>query len=72
MKTLYGVYESKIASLVEPEVKEVCKYLKRVQNNECSTLKQGMAVGLPNVDEHQLELGKTLIKLYLTVQNFLM
>ncbi|CAH2982555.1 unnamed protein product [Chilo suppressalis] len=78
-KALYGLYESKIASLVEPEVIQVCKSLKRLHYNEGSTnsvvLAGGIngetALGAPNVGSEPLAMGTTLFELYLTLQRFL-
>ncbi|XP_021207893.2 protein unc-13 homolog 4B isoform X2 [Bombyx mori] len=79
-KALYGLYESKIASLVEPEVIEVCKCLKRLQYNEGSTttvhLAGGIAgvtgLGAPEVANEPLSMGTTLFELYLALQRFLL
>ncbi|XP_013138125.1 PREDICTED: BAI1-associated protein 3 isoform X2 [Papilio polytes] len=78
-KILYGVYENKIASLVEPEVIQVCKSLKRLQYNEGSTNSVHLAGGLngdtplgaPRVSNEPLTMGTTLFELYLTLQRFL-
>ncbi|CAK1585383.1 unnamed protein product [Parnassius mnemosyne] len=78
-KVLYGVYENKIASLVEPEVIQVCKNLKRLQYNEGSTNSVYLAGGLngetglgtPQVDHEPLAMGTTLFELYLALQRFL-
>ncbi|CAH2047152.1 unnamed protein product, partial [Iphiclides podalirius] len=78
-KVLYGVYESKIASLVEPEVIQVCKSLKRLQYDEGSTNSVYLAGGLngetglgaPRVDHEPLAMGTTLFELYLALQRFL-
>lgn len=78
-KTLYGLYEQKIASLVEPEAKEVCKSLKRLQYSEGSTKSIHLAGGLngdtklgtPQVENEPLAMGTTLFELYLTLQRFL-
>ncbi|XP_068633803.1 protein unc-13 homolog 4B isoform X1 [Battus philenor] len=78
-KILYGVYESKIASLVEAEVIQVCKSLKRLQYNEGSTNSVHLAggingetvLGTPHVHNEPLAMGTTLFELYLTLQRFL-
>lgn len=78
-KTLYGLYESKIASLVEPEVLEVCKSLKRLRYNEGSTYSVHLAggingetgIGATKVENEPLAMGTTLFELYLTLQRFL-
>ncbi|XP_060801529.1 protein unc-13 homolog 4B isoform X2 [Amyelois transitella] len=78
-KALYGLYEQKIASLVEPEAKEVCKSLKRLQYDEGSTKSVHLAGGIngetrlgdPKVDNEPLAMGTTLFQLYLTLQRFL-
>ncbi|KAL4716125.1 hypothetical protein ACJJTC_013902 [Scirpophaga incertulas] len=78
-KALYGLYESKIASLVEPDVIQVCKSLKRLNYDEGSTnsvhLAGGIngetAVGAPTVESEPLAMGTTLFELYLTLQRFL-
>lgn len=78
-KALYGLYESKIASLVEPEVVEVCKSLKRLNYNEGSTNSVHLAGGLhgatglgaPRVEDEPLAMGTTLFELYLALQRFL-
>lgn len=79
-KALYGLYESKIASLVEPEVVAVCKSLKRLQYSEGSTtsvhlaggLNGETAMGAPNVSTEPLAMGTALFELYLALQRFLM
>lgn len=79
-KALYGLYESKIASLVEPEVLEVCKSLKRLQYSEGSTTSIHLAGGLggetrlggPQVETEPLAMGTALFELYLALQRFLM
>lgn len=79
-KALYGLYESKIASLVEPEVLEVCKSLKRLQYSEGSTTSVHLAGGLngesrlggPEVATEPLAMGTTLFELYLALQRFLL
>ncbi|XP_063362418.1 protein unc-13 homolog 4B isoform X3 [Cydia amplana] len=78
-KALYGLYESKIASLVEPEVVEVCKSLKRLNYNEGSRSSVHLAGGLdgatglgaPRVADEPLAMGTTLFELYLALQRFL-
>ncbi|XP_072932693.1 protein unc-13 homolog 4B [Epargyreus clarus] len=78
-KALYGLYESKIASLVEPEVIQVCKSLKRLQYDEGSTNTVYLAGGLngetglgsPQVGSEPLAMGTTLFELYLALQRFL-
>ncbi|XP_049872647.1 protein unc-13 homolog 4B isoform X2 [Pectinophora gossypiella] len=78
-KILYGIYENKIASLVEPQVIEVCKGLKRLQFNEGSSntvlLAGGVngetGLGTPKVENEPLAMGTTLFELYLTLQRFL-
>ncbi|XP_050348303.1 protein unc-13 homolog 4B isoform X4 [Nymphalis io] len=78
-KTLYGVYEDKIASLVEPEVIEVCKSLKRLRYSEGSTNSIHLAggingetgLGTPDVGSEPLAMGTTLFELYLALQRFL-
>ncbi|XP_047990570.1 protein unc-13 homolog 4B isoform X3 [Leguminivora glycinivorella] len=78
-KALYGLYESKIASLVEPEVTEVCKSLKRLNYNEGSTnsvhlaggLNGSTGLGAPRVEDEPLAMGTTLFELYLALQRFL-
>ncbi|XP_048485356.1 protein unc-13 homolog 4B isoform X3 [Plutella xylostella] len=78
-KALYGLYENKIASLVEPEVIEVCKSLKRLRYNEGSTNSVYLAGGLngetvmgqPDVSAEPLSMGTTLFELYLALQRFL-
>ncbi|XP_045499382.1 protein unc-13 homolog 4B isoform X2 [Colias croceus] len=78
-KTLYGVYEDKIASLVEPEVLQVCKSLKRLRYSEGSTNSVHLAGGLngetglgtPDVGSEPLAMGTTLFELYLALQRFL-
>nr|XP_026489849.1 protein unc-13 homolog 4B isoform X5 [Vanessa tameamea] len=78
-KTLYGVYEDKIASLVEPEVIQVCKSLKRLRYSEGSTNSVHLAggingetgLGAPDVGTEPLAMGTTLFELYLALQRFL-
>ncbi|XP_034829314.1 protein unc-13 homolog 4B isoform X2 [Maniola hyperantus] len=78
-KALYGVYEDKIASLVEPEVIQVCKSLKRLRYSEGSTNSVHLAGGLngetglgtPDVGSEPLAMGTTLFELYLALQRFL-
>ncbi|XP_073955464.1 C2 and C2B_Munc13-like domain-containing protein staccato isoform X4 [Choristoneura fumiferana] len=78
-KALYGLYESKIASLVEPDVIEVCKRLKRLNYNEGSTNSVHLAggingetgMGAPQVGDEPLAMGTTLFELYLALQRFL-
>lgn len=78
-KALYGIYESKIASLVEPEVTDVCKSLKRLQYNDGSTSSVHLAGGINGatglgdhkVESEPLAMGTTLFELYLTLQRFL-
>ncbi|KOB79071.1 putative succinate semialdehyde dehydrogenase, mitochondrial [Operophtera brumata] len=68
-----------IASLVEPEVLEVCKSLKRLRYSEGSTnsvhLAGGLSgetgIGTPTVENEPLAMGTTLFELYLTLQRFL-
>ncbi|PNF14104.1 unc-13-like protein 4B [Cryptotermes secundus] len=61
-KTLYKVYESKVAELVEPVVTEVCKSLKPLKFNH------GAGDGI--YDNDRLLMGTTLFELYLIVQRF--
>ncbi|XP_052755343.1 protein unc-13 homolog 4B isoform X2 [Galleria mellonella] len=78
-KALYGLYEQKVAALVEPEAKEVCKSLKRLQYHEGSTKSIHLAggingestLGTPQVENEPLAMGTTLFELYLTLQRFL-
>ncbi|KAI5645978.1 c2 domain-containing protein [Phthorimaea operculella] len=78
-KTLYGIYESKIASLVEPQVIDVCKSLKRLQYNEGSESTVHLAggingetgLGTPKLESEPLAMGTTLFELYLALQRFL-
>lgn len=78
-KALYGLYENKIASLVEPDVVEVCKRLKRLNYNEGSTNSVHLAggingetgMGAPQVADEPLAMGTTLFELYLALQRFL-
>lgn len=78
-KALYGIYESKIASLVEPEVIDVSKSLKRIKHNEGSTDSVHLAGGLngstdlgkQKVESESVAMGTTLFELYLTLQRFL-
>lgn len=78
-KALYGVYEDKIASLVEPEVTQVCKNLKRLRYSEGSTntvylaggLNGETGLGAPEVGSEPLAMGTTLFELYLALQRFL-
>ncbi|CAK1555317.1 unnamed protein product [Leptosia nina] len=78
-KALYGVYEDKIASLVEPEVLQVCKSLKRLRYSEGSTnsvhlaggLNGATGMGTPEVGSEPLAMGTTLFELYLALQRFL-
>ncbi|XP_047522377.1 protein unc-13 homolog 4B isoform X6 [Pieris napi] len=78
-KALYGVYEDKIASLVEPEVLQVCKSLKRLRYSEGSNNSVYLAGGLngdtglgnPDVGSEPLAMGTTLFELYLALQRFL-
>ncbi|XP_049703685.2 protein unc-13 homolog 4B isoform X3 [Helicoverpa armigera] len=76
-KILYGLYESKIASLVESEVIDVCKSLKRLRYSEGSTttlaggLNGETGLGSSSVGAEPLTMGTTLFELYLTLQRFL-
>ncbi|KAJ8716635.1 hypothetical protein PYW07_003262 [Mythimna separata] len=76
-KTLYGLYESKLASLVESEIVDVCKSLKRLRYSEGSTttLAGGIngetGLGSSSVGSEPLTMGTTLFELYLTLQRFL-
>ncbi|CAB3254752.1 unnamed protein product [Arctia plantaginis] len=78
-KALYGLYESKIASLVEAEIVEVCKSLKRLRYSDASTSTVHLAGGLngvtglgaTEVEAEPLTMGTTLFELYLTLQRFL-
>ncbi|XP_026733593.1 protein unc-13 homolog 4B isoform X3 [Trichoplusia ni] len=77
-KTLYGLYEGKIASLVEPEIIEVCKSLKRLRyssEGSTTTLAGGIngetGLGSSSVGSEPLTMGTTLFELYLTLQRFL-
>lgn len=78
-KALYGIYEEKIASLVEPEVIDVCKSLKRINYNDGSTnsihlaggINGATGLGAPKVESEPLAMGTTLFELYLTLQRFL-
>ncbi|XP_052740956.1 protein unc-13 homolog 4B isoform X2 [Bicyclus anynana] len=78
-KALYGVYEDKIASLVEPEVIQVCKSMKRLRYSEGSTNSVHLAGGLngdtglgaTEVGTEPLAMGTTLFELYLALQRFL-
>ncbi|XP_039754928.1 protein unc-13 homolog 4B isoform X7 [Pararge aegeria] len=78
-RALYGVYEDKIASLVEPEVIQVCKSMKRLRYSEGSTNSVHLAGGLngdtglgaPEVGSEPLAMGTTLFELYLALQRFL-
>ncbi|CAH2084741.1 unnamed protein product [Euphydryas editha] len=78
-KTLYGVYEDKIASLVEPEVIQVCKSLKRLRYSEGSTHSVHLAggingetgLGTQELGSEPLSMGTTLFELYLALQRFL-
>ncbi|XP_059057517.1 protein unc-13 homolog 4B isoform X2 [Achroia grisella] len=78
-KSLYGLYEQKVAALVQPEAIEVCKSLKRVQYHEGSTKSVHLAggingettLGAPHVEKEPLTMGTTLFELYLALQRFL-
>ncbi|XP_041980361.1 protein unc-13 homolog 4B isoform X3 [Aricia agestis] len=77
-KALYGVYENKIASLVEPEVVQVCKSLKRLRYSESNSnvqlaggLNGETGLGTPDVGSEPLAMGTTLFELYLALQRFL-
>lgn len=79
-KTLYGIYENKIASLVEAEVLEVCRSLKRLHYNAGSNTSVHLAggingetgLGTQTVTDEPLTMGTKLFELYLTLQRFLM
>lgn len=76
-KALYGLYEGKIASLVEPEILEVCKSMKRLRYSEGSTttlaggINGDTGMGTSSVSSEPLTMGTTLFELYLTLQRFL-
>lgn len=78
-KVLYGLYESKIASLVESEILDVCKSMKRLRYSEGSDSTIHLAGGLngvtglgnTTVGSEPLSMGTTLFELYLTLQRFL-
>lgn len=76
-KTLYGLYEAKVASLVESEVVDVCKSLKRLRySSDSATTLAGGALGDTGLGAHAvpaepLTMGTTLFELYLTLQRFL-
>ncbi|XP_069677889.1 protein unc-13 homolog 4B isoform X4 [Periplaneta americana] len=61
-RTLYKLYETKVAEIVEPVVTEVCKSLKPLKINDRSA--DGICDGDP------LSMGTTLFELYLVVQRF--
>lgn len=78
-KVLYALYQEKIAELVEPEVTDVCKSLKRLRYSEGSTTSVHLAggvngdsgIGGPDVASEPLAMGTTLFELYLALQRFL-
>ncbi|XP_026318731.1 protein unc-13 homolog 4B isoform X5 [Hyposmocoma kahamanoa] len=79
-KALYGIYESKLADLVKPQVTEVCKSLKRLRySDDGSTTSVHLAggvngatgMGTPQVESEPLAMGTTLFELYLALQRFL-
>lgn len=76
-KTLYGLYESKLASLAESEIIDVCKSLKRLRYSEGSTttlaggINGDTSLGASSVGSEPLTMGTTLFELYLTLQRFL-
>lgn len=78
-KTLYALYEDKIAQIVEPEVVEVCKSLKRLRYSDGSTTSVHLAggingdtvVGSGTIESEPLAMGTTLFELYLALQRFL-
>ncbi|XP_028162943.1 protein unc-13 homolog 4B isoform X3 [Ostrinia furnacalis] len=69
-KSLYGLYENKISSLVEPEVIQVCESLARVKIGSTSSVH--LAGGdNGNSETESMAMGTTLFELYLTLQRFL-
>lgn len=78
-RILYGVYEDKLAQLVEPEVTDVCKSLKRLRYSEGSTTSVQLAGGINgegvsgsrDTQSEPLAMGTALFELYLTLQRFL-
>lgn len=61
-KALYTLYQVRIATLVEPEVVNVCKSLKRLSFAGIPTLE--------NETTDPLTIGTTLFELYLVLQRF--
>lgn len=77
-KTLYMVYEQRLSEIIEPEVVEVCKSLKRLSynNNDRQVILadesgEGTRLGAPMVQGEPLAMGTTLFELYLVLQRFL-
>lgn len=63
-KSLYTLYQVKIATLVEPEVTRVCKSLKKISYDWNCIPK--------DLVEEPLNLGTKLFELYLSLQRFVM
>ncbi|KAJ8944670.1 hypothetical protein NQ318_015878 [Aromia moschata] len=63
-KALYVFYQAKISTMVEPEVREICKGLKKLNYTGYNSLTNGDA----NTDP--LTEGTSLFELYLAVQRF--
>uniref|UniRef100_A0A336MP88 CSON004614 protein n=1 Tax=Culicoides sonorensis TaxID=179676 RepID=A0A336MP88_CULSO len=61
-KELYNVYESLLADMIEPEVLDVCRSLKRIhlQDDQSPV----------HVDNREINMGTTLFELYLVLKRF--
>lgn len=61
-KELYSVYESLLADMIEPEVLDVCRSLKRIhlQDDQSPV----------HVDNREINMGTTLFELYLVLKRF--
>ncbi|XP_077293918.1 C2 and C2B_Munc13-like domain-containing protein staccato isoform X3 [Arctopsyche grandis] len=77
-KTLYTIFEKKLSEIIEAEVVDVCKSLKRLSynNNENQVMLadesgEGTRLGVPMVNGEPLAMGTTLFELYLVLQRFL-
>lgn len=61
-KTIYVLYQVRIATIVEPDVVNVCKSLKRLSYDGIPTIENDLT--------DPLTIGTTLFELYLVLQRF--
>lgn len=62
-RSLYILYEKRLTQLIEPEILDICKSLKRLRFDET------FVANSDNVSEPMAQ-GTTLFELYLVIQKF--